>query len=147
MGYEVHITRKDMWFEEHGPEISLDEWKQYVANDPEMRLDGYAEATTPDGSVLRVESPGLSVWVAYSGHDKNKNMAWFDHFENRITVKNPDEEILIKMHKVALALDAKVQGDEGEVYNSMGESNWQELHEDIMPITGLPKKPWWKFWG
>lgn len=61
MGYEVHITRKGDWFEDGGLAITIEEWKRYVASDPEMRLDGFAEVTTPDGSVLRVESPGISV--------------------------------------------------------------------------------------
>ena len=81
MGYEVHITRKAEWFGEEGPEITIEEWKNYVASDPEMRLDGFAEATTPDGNTLRVESPGLSVWVAYSKHEEAGNMAWFDHYK------------------------------------------------------------------
>ncbi len=147
MGYEVHITRKEEWSEENGPEITIEEWKNYIAADPEIRLDGSAEATTPDSNVLRVESPGLSVWLAYSGHEKNGNMAWFDHFEDRITVKNPDKEILVKMYVIASALGAKVQGDEGEVYDSNGQSNWQELGGNSDPEPGLAKKPWWKFWG
>jgi len=60
MGYDVHITRKDEWFSDEGNEISLDEWKQFVESDPDMRLDNFAEAKTPEG-VLRVESEGLSV--------------------------------------------------------------------------------------
>ncbi len=55
MGYDVHITRKDEWFSEEGAEISLDEWKQYIDSDPEMRLDNYAETDTPEG-ILRVAS-------------------------------------------------------------------------------------------
>ncbi|WP_157197703.1 MULTISPECIES: hypothetical protein [Methylomonas] len=43
MGYEVHITRKAEWFEEEGPEITIEEWKNYVVSDPEMRpkRDGF----------------------------------------------------------------------------------------------------------
>ncbi|WP_374087915.1 hypothetical protein [Methylomicrobium lacus] len=147
MGYEVHITRKEEWFEEEGPEITIEEWKNYVVSDPKMRLDGFAEATTPDGSILRVESPGLSVWVAYSKHEEYGNMAWFDHYKDRITVKNPDEEILIKMHAIASALEAKVQGDEGEIYDSNGQSNWQELRGNTGSESVVAKKPWWKFWS
>lgn len=47
-------------------------------------------------------------------------MAWFTHSKDRITVKNPDEEILVKMHQIALALSAKVQGDDGEEYGADG---------------------------
>ena len=118
MGYDVHISRKDEWFSDEGNEISLDEWKQYVESDPDMRLDNFAEAKTPEG-VLRVESEGLSVWVGYSGHEADGN----------IKVKNPDEEILKKMFSIAQSLDAKVQGDECEIYDENGQSNWEELRK------------------
>ncbi len=154
MGYDVHITRKDNWCDEDGPAISLDEWLAYVDGDPEMRLDGFAEATLPDGAVLRVECPGISVWTAYSGHGIGGNMAWFNHAEDSITVKNPDREILGKMVRIAQALSAKVQGDECEVYADDGSSNWEEQRE--LETSGASpratrdeprrKKPWWRFW-
>ena len=56
MGYEVYITRKEAWFDEEGDAITLDDWLDYVEQDPDMRADGYAEATTPDGSKLRIRS-------------------------------------------------------------------------------------------
>jgi len=127
MGYEVHITRKDQWFDEAGPSISLDDWLDYVKNDPEMRLDGFAEAVTSDGHVIRTENPDIAVWIAYSGHEEDGNMAWFSHFRNKVSVKNPDKEILQKMHRIATTLVAHVQGDEGEIYDASGESNWDEL--------------------
>jgi hypothetical protein len=37
-------------------------------------------------------------------------------------VKNPDLEILRKMHSIARHLSAKVQGDEGETYDHDGKS-------------------------
>ncbi len=139
MGYEVHITRKKEWSDEDGPTISLDEWKAFVGSDPEMCLDGFAEAQV-DGGTLRVESEGLAVWTAYSEHGKNGNMAWFNFFEGDVSVKNPDPEILQKMWVIAEKLGAKVQGDEGEVYDSSGQS-------DESPTFDSPaKKPWWKFW-
>jgi hypothetical protein len=45
MGYELHITRKRDW-SDAGPEITLDEWLALVRSDPDMRLDGFAEAQT-----------------------------------------------------------------------------------------------------
>ena len=143
MGYDVHITRREEWFDEEGDEISLEEWKRYVASDEEMRLDGFAEVETPDG-MLRVESEGLSVWLRYSGHGKDGNMAWFDHSEGNVTVKNPDDEILRKMFSIAQSLNAKVQGDEGEVYAANGQSNWQELKQQTNPPAAGRK--WWQFW-
>src|SRR5687768_14602879 len=105
MGYEVHITRKAAWYDDDGPEISLKEWLEYVSSDSEMRADGYAEAQTPDG-VLRVDDPGIAVWTAYARHGPSGHVAWFCHFDDRITVKNPDAPILRKMHEIALLLGA-----------------------------------------
>jgi hypothetical protein len=145
MGYDVHITRKDEWFTEEGAEISLDEWKLYVESDPEMRLDNFAEAETPDG-ILRVESEGISVWIGYSCHEVDGNMAWFDYFEGNVKVKNPDEEILKKMFSIAQTLNARVQGDECEFYDEKGQSNWQELKEKSEAMRANASKKWWQFW-
>jgi hypothetical protein len=68
MGYDVHITRKQNWSDEAGPEIPLSEWIAVVAADPEMRLDGFAETRVGGGAILRIEREGLSVWTAYSRH-------------------------------------------------------------------------------
>jgi hypothetical protein len=120
MGYDVHITRKRDWLDD-APEITLGEWLSFVSRDPEMRFDGFADATFPDGSVLRTESPGLSVWIAYSGNGRDGNMAWFDHSQGDIVVANPDREILRKMWLVAQAFNAKVQGDDREIYDANGD--------------------------
>ncbi|QDU54667.1 hypothetical protein [Aeoliella mucimassa] len=125
MGYDLHITRKEHHFDKDGPAIRLDEWLAYVASDPEMRFDGFAEAQLPNGNVLRAEGEGLSVWTAYSGHELAGNMAWFDYWRGSIIVKNPDPEIIGKMVRIARALGAKVQGDESEIYAEDGSSNWK----------------------
>jgi hypothetical protein len=115
MGYDVHITRANDWTEAKSAPIRLEEWLTLIQSDPEMQLDGFADAKTPDG-VLRYENQGLVVWKAYSGNGVNGNMAWFDYRDGCITVKNPDEEILAKMKQIAKKLSAKVIGDEGEEY-------------------------------
>lgn len=115
MGYDVHITRAEDWTESQSNPIRLEEWLGYIASDPEMRLDGFAEAQVDDDT-LRVEGEGLAVWVAYSGHETNGNMAWFDYHNGAVIVKGPDEEILSKMKRIAEALHANVIGDEGEFY-------------------------------
>jgi hypothetical protein len=119
MGYDIHITRKENWFDEE-PKISLDEWRAVVESDREMRLDGYAEAKVGSGAVLRVTSEGLAVWTAYSGHGANGNMAWFDFRGGDVVVKNPDAEILGKMWELAQKLGARLQGDDCEVYGADG---------------------------
>lgn len=82
-----------------------------------MRLDGVAEATTPDGESIRYENAGVAIWTAYSRHGDLGGMAWLDHHAGNVVVKNPDDEMLSKMREIALALGAKVQGDEGELFD------------------------------
>ncbi len=115
MGYDLHITRADKWSNSEAAPISLDEWAAYVAADSEMRMDGFAE-TEVNGGILRVDSAGLAVWVAYSANGKHGNMAWFDFWRGRIVVKNPDDEIIGKMKRIAAHFQAAVLGDEGESY-------------------------------
>jgi hypothetical protein len=45
MGYDVHITRKKFWADEHGLEITAEEWLQYVAGDPNFVLILKAKGT------------------------------------------------------------------------------------------------------
>ncbi len=116
MGYDVHITRADEWFDSEESPISIDEWLAYVQRDGSMRLDGQASVRLGSGVALKYEGTGLAVWTGFSGHDELGNKAWFDHRAGRIVVKNPTEEILAKMMKIARALDARVQGDDGEIY-------------------------------
>jgi hypothetical protein len=132
MGYDVHITRKTDWFDDE-PAIPLEEWLSTVAADPEMRLDGYAEALLPSGDTLRVESEGLAVWTAYSRAGVGGGQAWFDYQDGNVVVKDPDREIRAKMWRLAQTLQAKVQGDEDEVYDARGANT-------------SAKKAWWQWW-
>jgi len=136
MGYEVHITRANEWTESKKTPVALADWEAYVNADPEMRLDGFAETTTPQGETIRIEIPGIAVWTSYSGHEVDGNMAWFSWFNGRVSVKSPDKEILQKMHAIAEALNAIVLGDEGERYDADGKSDWE-------PPTPQ-STPWWK---
>lgn len=132
MGYDVHITRKaNHWLEKKGETIPLSEWTHYVENDPEMHMDGYAEITVNE-SRLRTEFEGIAVWLNYSKNTKNENKAWFHHNDGEIAVKNPDPEIIDKMIRIAVNLNAKVQGDDGEFYygNSEIDPDLVEFDDD-----------------
>lgn len=110
----MHITRKEEWSDEDGPVITLDEWLAVIDADPDLRHDGFAETPTPDGNVLRIESPGLAVWTAHPDARQPGDLAWLSFNTDRITVKNPDRPFLEKLLEIATLLDASVQGDEGE---------------------------------
>lgn len=74
MGYELHITRKENWFDEDlSTDISMEEWKAYVESDREMQLDNFAETMSPDGAVIRIKRDGISIWKKHSRFDK----VWF----------------------------------------------------------------------
>jgi hypothetical protein len=120
MGYDVHITRKRSWdgFEdEHGPEISFEEWMAVVNADSEFHLEGHLDTRQPDGSVFRQP---LAAWTSRSRHRENGAMVPFAWIRGNIVVKNPDEETCRKMWRVAEILNARVQGDDGEFYDSSG---------------------------
>jgi len=142
MGYEVYITRASDWVESNEQPIALEEWLSYIENTPDMKHDGYAEATSPNGDIIRYENVGLSVWTGYSKNGLDGGKAWFDYRDGNIIVKNPDSEILVKMYEIAQELEAMVQGDDGEVYDENGQSNWQGKNVSVE----TEKKPWWKFW-
>ncbi len=134
MGYDVHITRKENWFDEDGSDnISVTEWTEYIKRDSEMRLDNFAEATATNGEYVRVEAQGMSVWTKYSKDGLGGNHAWFWPSNGNIVVKNPDIEIRNKMIDIAGHLNAKVQGDDGEFYDAKE--------------TIIERRPWWKVWS
>lgn len=115
MGYEVHITRQDNWSEKDAVGlISEAEWRALVEGDAEMRLVGAAEATSPSGEVVRIESKLLAEWL---GHPTLERI-WFDFWGGNIVVvmRKENEPVLLKMIGLAEHLGAQVQGDEGEFY-------------------------------
>ena len=116
MGYDVHITRAQNWWEKDAPPISEDEWKAIVASDSDLEITGFAEAQPPNGEVIRIESPHLTVWRGHS----SQSPVYFTYSRNHISCKNPDDEILRKMLQIAVKLGSKVQGDEGEIYDESG---------------------------
>jgi hypothetical protein len=148
MGYELHITRQKNWFDEDEfLQITFEEWTQILNNDKTMRLDGFAEATTTNGETIRIESNGLSVWTGYSGNGRDGNYAWFDYRSGNIVCKNPDDEIISKMLDIALQLNAKVQGDEEEIYKRSTENKITYRKSESNTENPFEiKKAWWKFW-
>lgn len=113
MGYDLYITRAEDWYNNQGRELTEAAWKTVIEADPEMRMIGFAEATTPSGETLRYVNSLLAEW---SGHPEHE-IVWFDFRQGNVVVKNPDELTLAKMQEVAGKLNARVQGDEGEFYD------------------------------
>lgn len=137
MGYDLHITRKAEW-SSAGDDIPSSEWQALVATDPSLKIMGEVAADTGSGASISYKSENLALW---SGHPSGVEIP-FDFRKGRIVVKNPDGPILKKMLSLAERLQAKVQGDEGEVYTL------QETHG--IPLEGAvsgsqPGVPGWAF--
>jgi hypothetical protein len=108
MGYDLHITRRSEWADDDGPEITLEEWKAYVASDDEVR---------PDSD----NGPTDFLWAA---HPQEPWPLCWDRGE--INTKNPDETTIRKLVAIANRLSATVQGDDGEIYREDGTSYQRE---------------------
>jgi hypothetical protein len=119
MGYDVHITRKARSWDDASDDatISLAEWKEYVTSDPEMQVDDFLNPSNRTSVPTDWEAVGASIWAPYSKNGRGDYYARFVHQDDRITVSQPDEEILGKMLLVAYALQARVQGDDGEYFD------------------------------
>lgn len=100
MGYDLHITRRKDW-SAAGSDISSEEWLKYVEGDPELML------FPQDGRYF-------ARWNGKSTHSD----PWLDWFDGCIYSKNPDEALIDKMTAIARELQARVQGDDGEIYQS-----------------------------
>ena len=133
MGYDLHITRKSEWGDE-GQDISLSEWKVVVGEDPSLRITGEVNAITCSGEHISYKSENLALW---SGHPSGVAIP-FDFRGGQIVVKSPDGPILKKMLSLAERLQAKVQGDEGEVY-TLQETHGVPLVSPTTSVqSGLP---------
>ena len=122
VGYDAHITRAGHWSDNRGREINAEEWLAYVARDPELRLD-----TSAGPHVARWSGPSTlpDPWLDWSG--------------GNVFSKNPDPPLLAKMIEVARALDASVQGDDGERYPSTESGN-----ESPAPPSLVERlRAWW----
>ena len=100
MGYEVHITRADDWASNEDCAIEPSEWIDVIESDKSLRL-------------FDENGPHFAVWDG----DPNESEAWLDWVDGNITTKNPDEPLLRKMLEIAERLNAKVQDDDGELYD------------------------------
>lgn len=141
MGYDLHITRKEHWAEDEQREnnITLDEWLDYVDEDPGLQISDAYQIRNPQKPDELMPASGFCDWLSYPQNEKR----WFDYYEGNIGTKNPDEDTIRKMLSIAKAFNAKVQGDNGEIY-SLSSSN--KIIHHFNDDNTTPKKPWWKFW-
>ena len=148
MGYDLHITRKEYWFEEeqNTNNILLEEWLAYIHNpDSELELSDSYWVKVPGSETESHVAPGFCEWIAHPLDER----PWFDYSDGNISTKNPDEPTIKKMISIAKEFNAKVQGDDGELYelSPNNEITSRQIGKRLEDETGSKeKKPWWKFW-
>ncbi len=145
MGYELHITRREHWADTETPDIPLDEWLAYVNKDSELELtNGY---DIKIGTETEFHNrPGYCEWNAHPTEREPNARPWFSYWKGSISTKYPDAPIIRKMIQIASALNARVQGDDGEFYTGEYLSELERAEEEKTFNNQENKKPWWKFW-
>jgi len=101
VGYDLHVTRAENWSENEGREITWGEWLALVAEDPELAPD-------PENG------ESFALWSGPS----RLPQPWLEWDEGNISTKNPDRALIAKMLQIAERLGARVQGDDGEFYDT-----------------------------
>jgi hypothetical protein len=145
MGYELHVTRREHWADTEAPDILMDEWLTYVNSDPELELtNGYDLKMGAETSYQ--DSPGFCGWNAHPTEKEANSRPWFAFWKGSIETKNPDAPTIRKMMKVASALGAHVQGDDGEIYTEDYLLQMENAEQKRSATNRTVIKPWWKFW-
>ena len=60
-------------------------------------------------------------FAVWTGAPDAEAKPWLQYWDGQIDAKYPDKAFRVKMHEIAVALDARVQGDDGEYYGAEGE--------------------------
>lgn len=100
LGYDLHITRRNFWADDDGQAITLEEWLVYVALDVDIEADP--------------QNPGPENYVIAS-HPDRWPLRWHRR-RGEVYTKNPDDLVVAKLVQIARALNARVLGDDDEIY-------------------------------
>ena len=138
MGYEVHIIRKNDFESDEESNITMEEWKQLVESSPELTWEQF------DGDDKPLDYK-YCYWLAHPEQD-DSNRRWFDFYAGSISTKWTDPACLKLLLRMAEQLQAKLVGDEGEVYTMKEIEALEAYHEKVVETIPPQKKPFWKFW-
>lgn len=111
MGYLLHIVRTSDWQQAEESPITKEEVVQLVEADSEL------EWSAPDYVEIKVESE-KSIRYSVKGQVliKWRGVPWFWWHQGEISCKNPNEDQIAKLIRMADILKAHVIGDEDERY-------------------------------
>lgn len=139
MGYEVHVVRRND-FENYDEEsnITMEEWKHLVESSPELTWEQF------DGDTKALDYK-YCYWLAHPEQD-DTNRPWFDYSHGRISTKWTDTACMKLLLKIAEQLNARLEGDDGEVYTMKEIEALQANNPPKEENLTVQKKPFWKFW-
>jgi hypothetical protein len=147
MGYSVTIVRKNNWEDiNEESNITLEQWLQYVDSDEELEQPLESSLTEYNKEYYQ-QKPGYCEWTSHSTYKEPFARPWFDYYKGQITSENVDDETMLKMIAIAECLNAKVQGQDGEVYTEDDVMRVRVINDTVSrPQLKTNTKPWWKFW-
>lgn len=144
MTYDLHITRRADWSDPDGPEITHADWLAYQSIDPTLEKDIEYESSFDPAVASGAKESTHVVWTEWSGRNDGKEARlWLSH--GNVMASDADAEFRQKMFLIADNLGAQLQGDRGEVYDSMGDPVKKGRKKKAKPETDT-KRPWWRFW-
>lgn len=106
MGYDLHIVRTEDWLDAAKTPVTKSEVDAVIAGDPELAWSAtdYVDMADNSGTVTRY---WMMTW---------RGEAIVGWYRDQILSSNPDEAKIAKLVQIARSLDARVIGDDGEVY-------------------------------
>lgn len=142
MGYDLFITRKEDWSDTEGQDITLDDWLEYVAMDPSLQIDADHAASADPRVASGAKEASHVRWLDWPDREVGVREAWIWLERGNLTSADPDLRVRQKLFLIADGLEARLMGENGEIYNSSGEPEGR-----LSRLGSLgPKKRWWKFW-
>lgn len=129
MGYELHLTRAESWYEDEEPitfceaEAALHQFSEGFTIDRE----GIVTAVTPQGQILSADMGPFIVCYDGKNEDSRIHIYFEDGHSPHFQVRRV--RALLPVIALADALHAKVQGDEEEIYTM--ESVLEEDPEEL----------------
>lgn len=142
MGYDLYITRKDDWSDVDGQDITLDDWMGYVHLDRSLQVDGARAAAVDPRVASGAKEPSHVLWLDWPDREVGLREAWIWLERGNLVATDADLRFRQKLFLIAVGLEARLMGENGEVYNSIGEPEGKLSR--LGALTG--KKRWWKFW-
>lgn len=142
MGYDLYITRREDWSDTEGPDIALDEWATYVLADKDLETDRERAIAADPRVASGAKEPTHVRWLIWPGREPDVSEAWIWLEHGNLVASDPDAAFRRKLFLIADGLNARLTGQDGEVYNSNGDP---ERGRSRLTPDGR-KRPWWKFW-